>query len=194
MRSRLPTSLRFATAFLMAVAWTPVISAEITVRDNQYKTETGAQITISAIAISGPIASGDAAKFLSLTNSVRDAVVFLDSPGGTDADAIKIGDRVAIRQYSTFVADGMTCAPACGLIWIAGAEKTIRGTGRVGFYSAYSGETLQTGGPGNALVGAYYQRLGLSSAAIVFLTHAALTRIQWLDASTARIVGIDMNR
>ena len=64
---------------------------------------------------------------------------------------------------------------------------------KIGFHAAYirkNGALLESG-TGNALVGAYLDQLGLPESAIAYVTNAPPEGMEWLDASTARTVGID---
>jgi hypothetical protein len=63
---------------------------------------------------------------------------------------------------------------------------------RVGFHAAYSSETGQETGVGNALVGAYLNRIGLPYSAVIYITQAAPNSMTWLSVAEAKKRGIDV--
>ena len=68
-------------------------------------------------------------------------------------------------------------------------------TPEIGFHAAYSirdGEATETGA-GNALLGAYLNRIGLPDRAVIYITQAAPNEITWLSLSDAKLVGIDVS-
>ena len=67
-------------------------------------------------------------------------------------------------------------------------------TAFVGFHSAYvvnDGVTSETSA-GNALVGAYLNRIGLPDRAVIYITQAAPQEMTWLTLSDAAQLGIDV--
>jgi hypothetical protein len=62
----------------------------------------------------------------------------------------------------------------------------------VGFHTAYIVKTAgpAESGPGNAILGAYLNQLGLSENAILYITHAAPTSVQWMSLEEAAEYGI----
>jgi hypothetical protein len=63
-------------------------------------------------------------------------------------------------------------------------------TAEIGFHAAYNADTGQETGVGNALVGAYLARIGLSDAAVVYITQAAPKSMTWLSVAEANKRGI----
>jgi hypothetical protein len=61
---------------------------------------------------------------------------------------------------------------------------------RVGFHAAYSSETGQETGVGNALVGAYLNKIGLPYSAVIYITQAAPNSMTWLSIADAEKQGI----
>lgn len=62
------------------------------------------------------------------------------------------------------------------------------------FHASYieqDGKLVESG-MANALVGAYLSQLGLSQKAIAFVTSAPPQGMEWLDASNAQSIGVDM--
>jgi hypothetical protein len=143
-----------------------------------------------AIDITGEIVSGEDVRFKSIASTMpTGGIVFLESPGGNPFPAMAIGRLIRARGLNTYITAG-TCASACGIIWLAGVQRGIGPTGRVGFHAAYNGVTLEQSGFANALIGAYLSQLHLSDRAIVYITHAAPNEMQWLTAADATAVGI----
>jgi hypothetical protein len=151
---------------------------------------------LDLIRLSGMIEKGDATQFELAVDSVplgHRAVVMLNSPGGQVADAVVIGDSIRRHGFATLV-DNAVCSSACGLVWLAGTPRFTAGNARIGFHAAYVGHgaAAQESGPGNALVGAYLNRLGLPDTAVTYLTSAPPDRMEWLRPDAARDVGIEM--
>ena len=96
------------------------------------------------------------------------------------------------RGYSSLVPDGSVCASACAIAWLGGAKRYLASNGRLGFHAASGGDGVSA--PGNALVGAYMARLGLSQDAVFALTAASPDDIAWLDFASARQLGIAVER
>jgi hypothetical protein len=74
---------------------------------------------------------------------------------------------------------------------LGGTNRAISVRAAVGFHAAYDATTMQESGWGNALVGAYLNKLGLSDSAIYYITHKGPTSIQWLTAEDATKLGIE---
>jgi len=149
---------------------------------SSYKSNDGTNI----IQISGKIETGDAAQFGQIASSVTGpTAVVLSGNGGIVIEGLKIGEAVHERQFDTAVLNGNQCASSCGLIWLAGAKRYLGVQARVGFHAAYTmagGEDKETG-VGNALIGGYLTRLGLSYAAIIYVTSAPPDEMRWLQAA-----------
>ena len=146
------------------------------------------------IAISGEIVKGDADKFAAIAvTAPADTLVTLSSGGGRIFESMMIGEAIRARHFATGIPNDATCASACGLIWLAGTPRYIGSTGRVGFHAAYivnEGVASETGN-GNALVGAYLTKLGLSYEAIFYITSAGPDDMTWLHLADAKRIGID---
>jgi hypothetical protein len=151
---------------------------------------------INVISVEGEIHSGDDDKFAQMIpNSQKKTAVLLSSRGGNVLASLAIGEMIHKRGYATVVPDDQVCASACGLIWLAGISRFVSETARIGFHAAYvsSGDTKSESGVGNAMVGAYLTRIGLSYKAIAFLTSAPPDDMQWLHPDDARSIGIDFD-
>ena len=145
------------------------------------------------IYVTGEIQLGDDAAFRDITGRFPDAVVFLESPGGTVIPALEIGRLVRERGYRTVVIEGGTCASSCALIWLAGAPRHLAPGARVGFHaSSTQGEDgrLVESGLSNAFVGYYLSKLELSESAVVFATMTSPYALNWLTAENSEGAGI----
>jgi hypothetical protein len=146
------------------------------------------------ILVVGEIMGGDDERFATVAASEPDDVtVLLESPGGNLVAGLRIGSAIRMRAWTTVVADGSTCASACGLMWLGGVRRIVGRGAQVGFHAAWvegpDGVKHEVGN-GNALVGSYLGRLGLTDDAVVYLTSASPDRANWLTDTTARQVGI----
>jgi hypothetical protein len=123
--------------------------------------------------------------------SITNAIVFLNSPGGSLETAISIGQSIRRRDFSTAVTDNAKCASACALIWIAGKDRYMGDNTRVGFHATTKSEGNDISPGGNAIVGAYLYQLGITYfPTIAHLTSAPPNSMTWLDANDAFRYGI----
>lgn len=116
--------------------------------------------------------------------------VRLRSKGGQVVTGLEMGKLIRQRRFATLVMDDTVCASACALAWLAGAPRVMGKTTRIGFHAA-SINGVETGA-GNALVGAYLERLGLPERAIYFATVAGPKEMRWLTPESAKRYGIDV--
>ena len=148
------------------------------------------------IVIEGDFELGDIDKFREKVASLptsRVAVAF-GSDGGSLVAGIRIGALIREKKYTTVIPDGASCASACALAWLGGTRRFMGQGSSVGFHAAY---ILQSYGPiesssGNAILGAYLNQLGLSEEAILYITQAAPTSIQWMSLDDAGKHGISV--
>ena len=146
------------------------------------------------IVIEGDFELGDIDKFRAKVASLptsRVAVAF-GSDGGSLVAGIRIGALIREKKYTTVIPDGASCASACALAWLGGTRRFMGQGSSVGFHAAY---ILKSYGPiesssGNAILGAYLNQLGLSEEAILYITQAAPTSIQWMSLDDAGKHGI----
>jgi hypothetical protein len=78
---------------------------------------------------------------------------------------------------------------ACALIWLAGSHRFMTATTRISLHQAYT-VTGQTDGLGNAILGSYLTRLGLSYSAIAYAAQASAGEVKWLTVGDAKRVSI----
>jgi hypothetical protein len=96
------------------------------------------------------------------------ATINLASHGGEVDEALRIGREIRRRGYSTYVGTG-TCNSACALIWLAGAERRLWPTAKLGFHSAWHGD-VERSDASNAKIAEYLDELGIPSGLRVWMT------------------------
>ena len=144
------------------------------------------------VSVSGDLELADGERFANLVRPLGPTIVILNSRGGSLLAGLRIGQIASSRKFATVVPNDSICASACALAWLGGAARYLGPRGRLGFHAAYMGDSgaEQVSGSGNALVGAYLERLGLSEEAIYALTDAAPNSMRWIDVATANSLGI----
>lgn len=145
------------------------------------------------ITVEGEFVRSDYERFRQKTAGITNGVVGFQSPGGDVIAAIRIGRLIRLENFSTLVPDKMTCASACALAWLGGANRFMGTKALIGFHAAYNADSGQETGVGNALVGAYLNQIGLPDKAVVYITSAAPRSMTWLTLADARQVGIDVS-
>ena len=177
---------------LRAVAWallgvalcaTSAFGAVITASSGRYG-------GLSIIDIEGTLTPGDSDAFDKVAARFQMAVVSFNSDGGSLVTGIQIGETIRKRHFKTMVRDGKSCASACALAWLAGTDRTMEGTAKIGFHAAYDITSGRETGVGNALLGAYVAKLGLSYGAVIYITKATPNEMTWLNISDAAALGI----
>jgi ATP-dependent protease ClpP protease subunit len=141
----------------------------------------------------GEIIAGDEIKFdagIKDLNFPNEAVVFLNSEGGEVETSLLIANTIWARRFHTVVGKNALCSSMCGIIWLSGSQKWVYPSSRIGFHSPYFPDKRISPG-GAAIIGAYLAKIGLSDAAIRYLTEAEPNSMNWLTAEKARQLGID---
>ncbi len=146
------------------------------------------------IIVQGQIELGDEIAFTRAADRYERAVVLMVSPGGSAVAGMAIGETMRARRFSAGVAPGTTCASACALAWLGAFNRYMSATSRVGFHAVYvtDRDGKRVSSTGNALVGAYAQRMGLPSAAIDLIVRADPDTVEWLTPAKAKAAGIDL--
>ena len=113
-------------------------------------------------------------------------VIYLDSPGGHIKAALEVADLIRARNIDTYV--NRMCASACTIAFLAGRQRFVGKTARLGFHQAH--------GPGissaqsNLLLRLAYENFSLPAA---FIAHVLRTPPQnlWIpDLAELRKAGI----
>lgn len=179
----------FCRVCAAAIAAAGIISSPVSAAIQHSTLEGG----VEGVYITGEIELGDDARFRAIAERFPDAVVFLESPGGTVIPALEIGRLVREHGYRTVVVDKGTCASSCALIWLAGTSRYLAPGGQVGFHASSAQEDdgrLVESGLSNAFVGYYLSKLELSERAVVFATMASPYELNWLTAENSDGAGI----
>jgi hypothetical protein len=145
------------------------------------------------VVIQGDLIDSDATEFKSKTAAVPNAIVRLESDGGSLIAGIAIGETIRLKGFSTFVPDRVRCASACAIAWLGGSPRYMAPNARIGFHAAYDLTSGQETGMGNALVGAYLTRIGLPYSAVIYITQAPPNSMTWLSLPDAKRRGIEVS-
>jgi len=159
----------------------------------------GATVTIesrgkgqpSSVLVDGKIEPGDGDRFRLQAGFLSNAIVSFRSDGGSVAEAIQIGEIIRLKGFSTSVSRDARCASACALAWLGGTKRLMSAESKIGFHAAYTPDGRETG-VGNALIGAYLNKIGLRYSAVAYITQAAPRSMTWLSAADAKKHGIDV--
>lgn len=146
------------------------------------------------ITVEGELVAGDEKKFAQAALQNDMAIVVLNSPGGSTLAGVEIGKAIRLKGFFTYVPADTVCASACGYAWLAGVQRYMEETSKIGFHASFiqeNGVNRETG-VGNALVGAYLNSLGLSQYAIAYISSAPPDSMTWLTLQDAESVGIDV--
>jgi len=146
------------------------------------------------INLSGEMTSEDGDRFSTVAHQYQEAIVNLNSPGGSLLSGIQIGTIIRLRAFSTVVKGNSVCASACAYAWLAGVQRYAENSSKIGFHAAYvveRGAPRETG-VGNALLGSYLARIGLTDDAIAYFTSAQPDEINWLNGSVAKRIRLNV--
>ena len=156
-----------------------------------------AEAHVAFIVVKGEFQLADGDAFAAAVNTVEGfgpghvAVIF-DSPGGKLFAGLRMGQLIRLHHYATFSPDDAMCASACALAWLAGAPRMMQAGSSIGFHAVFvmHGAAKTEDGVGNALVGAYMTKLGLSFEAIAWAARAHPDGVSWLTPEDARDLAI----
>ena len=122
---------------------------------------------------SGEIKPGDARRLIAALQRVsRDKQgtkeIYLDSPGGTVADALEMAQVMAQVGVSTIVPAKAICASACAsVMFVAGKYRTVQKGGRLLIHSCYDARTGGKIDYCDAVISALAQKRGISGRAMM---------------------------
>jgi len=143
------------------------------------------------VIVDGDLTKDDLPTFQRLVQAAPSgSTVGLRSNGGAVATGMGMGTLIRMRGLITLVIDDTTCASACAIAWLAGTPRLMGRKARIGFHAVSIGGAET--GAGNALVGAYLERLGLPERAIFYATIAGPKEMLWLTPENAKKFGIDL--
>jgi hypothetical protein len=146
------------------------------------------------VMLEGDLELSDIEVFRSKVAPLSKATVAFRSDGGSLLAGIRIGMLIRVKNFTTIVPDAAQCASACAVAWLGGAHRFLGAGSKVGFHAAYvqkAGGATESG-PGNAVLGAYLDQIGLPEDAIVYITQAAPSSMKWLNMEEAAQHGIEV--
>lgn len=183
-------------AFFAVVAFFVVGNSAAPAADIQI-TQGGVK-TASIIDITGPIESGDAARFSAMSQRTESAFVFLRSPGGLVDEGLSIAAEIRQRGFTTIVAPEAECLSICAVIWVSGVSRIMDSTSKIGVHAAYRNQALEDGtsissesGAANAEISFLLTNIGLSREAIRYFTTAGPNDILPITPAIAQRLDID---
>ena len=88
--------------------------------------------------------------------------------GGMTWTALQIGKIIQQHGFSTAVVDEAVCASSCALIWLAGKERFMAPTSRIGFHASSTAETagVEVSSYSNAVIGAEWAILAVKANSV----------------------------
>jgi hypothetical protein len=146
------------------------------------------------VMVEGDLELTDIESFRNKVAPLARATVAFRSDGGSLLAGIRIGMMIRVKNFTTVVPDQAQCASACAVAWLGGVRRFMGTGSKVGFHAAYvqkAGATTESA-PGNAVLGAYLDQIGLPEDAIVYITQAAPSSMKWLTLDEAARHGIDV--
>ena len=153
----------------------------------------GQSANLAFFVIEGELKAGDDDAFQQKIAPYQKGVVVFDSVGGNLIAGMLIGEAIRLRNFATWIPSGNRCASACALAWLGGTTKFMGKHSLIGFHAAHRADDGSEFGMANALVGKYLADLGLSYAAIGYITKAPPKSMTWLTEAEAAGVGIEIS-
>ena len=141
------------------------------------------------VTIDGPLYADDRKQFTEKVGALSNAIVGLQSDGGSMLAGIQIGEAIRLKGFTTVVPTGARCASACALAWLGGTRRLMGSGAQIGFHSAYDMQSGREIGVANAVMGAYLNRIGLPYSAVIYITQAPP---ESMTISDAKKIGIDV--
>lgn len=145
-----------------------------------------------AILLTGEIELGDDAAFHKLAETLPNAAVVTTGPGGSVKAALAIGTEIRTRGWSTLVPEGIQCASACSLIWLAGQTRSLAAGAQIGFHAMAvirDGQHTETHDFDFALR-AWLTGLGYAMDATSTIVNTQATSMRWYNVTELRASGI----
>jgi len=149
----------------------------------------------AVVLVKGELSPSDAPRFARETDDIKEAVVLLESPGGTMFAGLSIGKTIRRKGFDTAVPSSVACVSACALAWLGGSERFMAENARIGFHAAYF---MKTGRPrksaaAEAVVVDYLQQLQLPPRAISYITSSPPQGLYLLTMGRARDLGVEVS-
>jgi hypothetical protein len=149
-----------------------------------------------SIHIDGIITIDDFKTFETIAKADKaETVVYLNSDGGNMLGGLLIGMSVKEHGFATYVPADTYCMSMCAAIWIAGKDKYVAPTGKVGFHQPYSEDRRgrkHVDARAVAFMRDYYLKVGVPKPAADYLIAANPNDIYWLNNQLAAGFGINV--
>jgi len=146
----------------------------------------------AVVVVQGTLGAADGQRFLTKIAPLTMAVVRFQSNGGSVVTGIQIGEMIRLKDFHTLVPAGARCASACALAWLGGTHRFMGPGARIGLHAASDPKSGQVTGVGNALLGAYLNRVGLAYSAVIYVAQAQPDSVTWLSFADAKRLGIEV--
>jgi hypothetical protein len=143
------------------------------------------------VIVGGELLPGDGEIFRRRTSGLSKAVVMFWSAGGNLMAGIEIGEVIRTKGFDSLVM--YRCASACALAWLGGAHRSMTPDALIGFHAASDSQSGKVTGVGNAVMGAYLNKIGLPYEAVAYITRASPDSITWLTMAEAKQFGIEVS-
>lgn len=178
--------MRFFLAAPAFLALMMLASSQTTAAEITHTLSNGENI----ITVTGEIKEFDEVEFIKLAGDIQKLTVSLNSPGGSNLAAAKIGMFVRAHRYEAMVKNGATCSSACTLIWLAGSSRHLGHNARLGFHSA----SMITGGQrdegGNFKIAEYLRYLDTPQKVIDLQRKADPSSMSYINYAQAKAWGL----
>src|SRR5688572_8104103 len=92
---------------------------------------------VPIVLLRGTMTGSDIDAFRTKTTGMQDALVVLQSDGGSLIAGIEIGKIIRLKNYFTVVPAKSRCASACAVAWLGGTRRFLEGDAKIGFHAAY---------------------------------------------------------
>lgn len=155
------------------------------------------QVSPSEVMIGGrgPIVRGDATRLeqllAALPQSVRLLGLAFDSPGGNVAEGIELATVIRARQLAVAIPANSTCASACFLLLAATRRGFVAKNALIGVHGvSESGQDTTVAKAMTIDMARAARDLGVPSSIIGQLVPTEPARVQWLQESDLRSMGV----
>jgi hypothetical protein len=144
------------------------------------------------VAVQGTLEAADGQRFFATIAPLTAAMIRFQSDGGSLVTGIQIGEIIRLKNFHTLVPAATRCASACALAWLGGTQRFMGPGARIGLHAASDPKSGRVTGIGNALLGAYLNRVGLPYSAVIYIAQAAPDSVTWLSLADAKRLGIEV--
>src|SRR5262249_35809749 len=125
----------------------------------------------------------------------KEAIVVLNSRGGSQIAATTIGLRIRSRNYETRLHSGAICNSACTLVWLAGTYRHLDKNTRLGFHSAREKrDSYARFEEGNRKTAEYLSKLGTPQQVIDLQPKADPCCLNYVGYAQAKAWGLLSDR